>query len=140
MYLRSPKLSDWERWAQLRSESRRFLAPWEPVWTTDSLTRASFKARLRRYTRDMKDDMGQAFFLFDRESDDLIGGITLNNIRRGVAQTGTLGYWTGERHARRGYMFEALCGLLPVLFSEFALRRVEAACLPENIPSSKLLE
>jgi ribosomal-protein-alanine N-acetyltransferase len=37
-------------------------------------------------------------------------------------------------------MFEALCGLMPFLFYEFSLRRIEAACLPSNIPSSKLLE
>lgn len=140
LYLRAPKLADWEQWAGLRSDSRRFLVPWEPVWARDSLSRNAFKMRLRRYSRDVKEDMGQAFFLFDRETDALIGGITLSNIRRGVAQTGTLGYWVGERYARNGYMFEALSGLLPVLFSAFGLRRVEAACLPENIPSSKLLE
>ena len=140
LFLRPPKLSDWGQWAELRSESRRFLVPWEPVWTVDSLTKTSFKARLRRYAKDVKEDMGQAFFLFNRDSRDLIGGITLSNIRRGVAQTGTIGYWAGERYARQGYMFEALCGLLPVLFNEYNLRRIEAACLPENIPSSKLLE
>jgi ribosomal-protein-alanine N-acetyltransferase len=104
------------------------------------LSRANFKARLRRYSRDVKEDSGQAFFLFLRDSHQLVGGITLSNIRRGVAQTGTLGYWTGQQFARQGYMFEALCGLIPGLFSEFGLRRVEAACLPENIPSSNLLE
>ncbi len=140
LILRPPRISDWEKWAEVRAESRDFLVPWEPVWTMDSLTKASFRARLRRYARDVKDDMGQAFFLVDRESEDIIGGITLGNIRRGVAQTGTLGYWTGKRYARKGYMFEALCGLIPVLFSEFGLRRVEAACLPSNIPSSRLLE
>ena len=106
----------------------------------DSLSKGNFKARLRRYSRDVRDDGGQAFFLFLRDSHQLVGGITLNNIRRGVAQTGTLGYWTGERFARQGYMFEALTGLLPVLFDEFGLRRVEAACLPANISSSNLLE
>lgn len=140
LMLRPPRLSDWEAWAELRADSRDFLVPWEPVWTADSLSKVNYKARLRRYARDVKDDMGQAFFIFHRESRDLVGGITLGNIRRGVAQTGTLGYWTGRCHARHGYMFEALCGLMPVLFSEFGLRRVEAACLPSNIPSSRLLE
>ncbi|WP_339712114.1 GNAT family protein [uncultured Sneathiella sp.] len=140
LILRPPRISDWEKWSGVRAESRDFLVPWEPVWTMDSLTKASFRARLRRYTRDAKDDTGQAFFLIDRKTEDIIGGITLGNIRRGVAQTGTLGYWTGQRHARKGYMFEALCGLIPVLFNEFGLRRVEAACLPSNIPSSRLLE
>ncbi|MEX1034474.1 MAG: GNAT family protein [Sneathiella sp.] len=140
LILRPPRISDWERWARVRAESRDFLVPWEPVWTKDSLTKTNFRARLRRYGRDVKDDLGQAFFLIDRKNGDLIGGITLGNIRRGVAQTGTLGYWTGQSYARKGYMFEALCGLIPVLFSEFGLRRVEAACLPSNIPSSRLLE
>ncbi len=140
LYLRSPKLSDWEEWAVLRADSRQFLVPWEPVWTHDSLSKANFKARIRRYTREIKDDTGQAFFLFKNDTQQLVGGITLSNIRRGVAQTGTLGYWTGAKYARQGYMHEALRGLLPVLFSQFGLRRVEAACLPENVPSSNLLE
>ena len=140
LMLRPPKLSDWEKWAALRSESRDFLIPWEPVWTLDSLSKASFKARLRRYAKDVNEDMGQPFFLFHHETKELIGGITLGNIRRGVAQTGTLGYWTGQRHARMGYMYEGLCGLIPVLFNEFGLRRVEAACLPSNISSFRLLE
>ena len=140
LVLRPPRLSDYEQWAALRAESRDFLVPWEPVWSLDSLSKANFRARLRRYAKDVKEDLGQAFFLFHREHQDLIGGITLGNIRRGVAQTGTLGYWTGQRHARQGYMHEALCALMPVLFNEFGLRRIEAACLPANIPSSHLLE
>jgi [ribosomal protein S5]-alanine N-acetyltransferase len=140
LYMRAPRMSDWESWARLRSESRHFLVPWEPVWTTDSLSKANFRTRLRRYARDARDDVGQAFFLFQQESDQIVGGITLSNIRRGVSQTGTLGYWTGQRFARQGYMFEGICELLPVLFSQFRLRRIEAACLPENVPSSSLLE
>ena len=38
----------------------------------------------------------------------LLGGITLGNIRHGVAQTGHIGYWIGERYAGKGYMVEAL--------------------------------
>ena len=140
LVLRAPKLSDWDQWATLREQSRDFLVPWEPLWGLDALSKGSYRMRLRRYAKDVKEDMGQAFFLFQRDNGELVGGITLGNIRRGVAQTGTLGYWTGQRHARKGYMYEALCGLLPVLFSEFGLRRVEAACLPSNIPSYRLLE
>ncbi len=140
LVLRAPKLSDWEAWAALRADSREFLVPWEPMWPSDPLSKVNFRARLRRYSKDAKEDLGQAFFIFNRETSDLIGGITVGNIRRGVAQTGTLGYWTGQRYTRQGYMYEALCGLLPVLFNDFGLRRVEAACLPSNIPSSRLLE
>lgn len=140
LYLRAPKMSDWEDWARLRSESRHFLVPWEPVWTTDTLSKTHYRLRMRRYSRDARDDIGQAFFVFLQDSHQIVGGITLSNIRRGVSQTGTLGYWTGQRFARHGYMFEAICGLIPNLFDRYGLRRIEAACLPENVPSSALLE
>ena len=70
----------------------------------------------------------------------LIGGITLDNIRRGPAQAGTLGYWVGADHARKGYMREAIDALVHYAFTSLDLSRVEAACLPENAPSRALLE
>ncbi len=37
--LRLPDMGDFEAWAALREQSRRFLAPWEPAWPLDDLTR-----------------------------------------------------------------------------------------------------
>jgi len=36
----------------------------------------------------------------------LVGGISLNSIERGIAQTGTLGYWMGQSFAGKGLMRE----------------------------------
>ena len=69
----------------------------------------------------------------------LLGGVTLSNLRRGVAQTASLGYWIGGRYARQGFMTEALSGVLEFSFGELGLHRVEAACLPTNIASRGLL-
>ena len=69
-----------------------------------------------------------------------MGAVTLDNIRRGPAQAGTLGYWTGERFARQGYMREAVTGLVAHAFRKLDLSRIEAACLPENHASRGLLE
>jgi ribosomal-protein-alanine N-acetyltransferase len=124
----------------LREVSRQHLTPWEPKWTSDSLTKRSFKNRLRKYAADARADNGYAFFIFTQKEHQLIGSITLGNIRRGVSQTGTLGYWTGLPFVRKGYMQEGLSTLIPVLFKEYTLRRLEAACLPENVPSASLLE
>ncbi|KZZ64430.1 GNAT family N-acetyltransferase, partial [Sulfitobacter sp. HI0129] len=79
-------------------------------------------------------------FLVRRRDDMLIGAITLDNIRRGPAQSGTLGYWTGEQFSRRGYMREAIEAVVHHAFTRLDLSRVEAACLPENIASRGLLE
>jgi ribosomal-protein-alanine N-acetyltransferase len=137
--LRPPERGDWEEWAELRGESRRFLAPWEPTWSADSLTRSAFRRRLQRYGADWRSDQGYSFFLFRVEDGAMVGGIGLSNVRRGVAETGSLGYWTGERHARRGYMTAGLDLMLNFSFNRLKLHRVEAACLPHNGPSRGLL-
>lgn len=139
-YLRAPQPRDWEAWAALRAASRDFLVPWEPTWPHDALTRAAFRRRLRRYEQDSRDDSGYAFYIFSRDDDALLGGATLSNVRRGVTQSCSLGYWIGELHARKGYMRESLVALLPFIFQEMGLHRVEAACIPTNEASRRLLQ
>ncbi|TMV57748.1 GNAT family N-acetyltransferase, partial [Thioclava sp. BHET1] len=79
-------------------------------------------------------------FLIRREDQMLVGAITLDNIRRGPAQAGTLGYWVGEPFARHGYMREAILGVVHYAFRTLDLSRIEAACLPENAASRGVLE
>jgi [ribosomal protein S5]-alanine N-acetyltransferase len=140
VYLRAPQMSDYSEWTTLREASRAFLTPWEPTWPSDDLSRSAFRRRLRRYTEDQRADTSYAFFLFRKSDDALVGGLTLANIRRGVAQAGSLGYWVGEPFARRGLMTGALHGLVPFAFGSLRLHRLEAACIPSNGASIRLLE
>lgn len=138
--LRSPQMGDYPCWAALREKSRDFLTPWEPTWPVDDLTRGAFRRRLKRYAEDQRTDQAYAFFIFRREDDELVGGLTLANIRRGVAQAGSLGYWMGAPFARRGYMMAAVRTLIPFSFGALRLHRLEAACIPTNVASIGLLE
>jgi len=140
VYLRAPQMADYSEWTTLREASRAFLTPWEPTWPSDDLSRAAFRRRLRRYAEDQRADTSYAFFLFRKADDALVGGLTLANIRRGVAQAGSLGYWIGEPFARRGLMTSALQGLVPFAFGTLRLHRLEAACIPSNAASISLLE
>ncbi|HUZ71943.1 MAG TPA: GNAT family N-acetyltransferase [Stellaceae bacterium] len=137
--LRPPERRDWQEWAELRGESRAFLTPWEPTWSADALTRAAFHRRLARYAADWRADQGYSFLLYRLSDDALLGGIGLSNVRRGVAETASLGYWIGERHARKGSMTDGLQLALAFAFQRARLHRVEAACLPHNVPSRRLL-
>ena len=96
VYLRMPEPRDYLEWSELREASRAFLTPWEPTWAVDELSRGSFRYKLRRSTEDARDDKAYALFVFREDDGALVGGITLSNIRRGVAQTASLGYWAGE--------------------------------------------
>ncbi|WP_291849754.1 GNAT family protein [Bradyrhizobium sp.] len=138
--LRAPHASDFTQWVHLRESSRAYLTPWEPIWPSDDLTRAGFRRRLRRYAEDMAADRSYPFIIFREADDAMVGGITLANVRRGIVQAGTIGYWVGEPYAGRGYMTTALRVLLPTLFGELNLHRIEAACIPSNRPSIRVLE
>jgi ribosomal-protein-alanine N-acetyltransferase len=138
--LRAPQMSDYSEWAALREASRAFLTPWEPVWPHDDLTRAAYRRRLKRYAEDLRTDQAYPFFVFRKEDGALVGGLTLANVRRGVAQAGSIGYWAGEPFARMGYMTLAVKALLPIAFGTLRLHRLEAACIPTNTPSVRLLE
>ena len=138
--LRVPQLGDYPAWAALRERSRAFLTPWEPVWPADDLTRAAFRRRIKRYAEDQRNDLAYAFMIVRSTDDALVGGLTLANIRRGVAQAGSIGYWIGEPFARQGYMTAALRALIPFSFATLRLHRLEAACIPSNAASIALLE
>ena len=137
--LRHPTMQDFEEWATLRHQSRDFLAPWEPTWPLDDLTRTAFRRRIRRYTKDIREDTAYPFFVYRSGDGHLVGGCTISNVRRGVTQSCSLGYWVGARYARQGFMSEAVRALVPYAFYDLRLNRVEAACLPNNEASQRLL-
>lgn len=139
VFLRVPQMADFSEWARLREESRAFLTPWEPAWPEDDLTRGAFRRRLRRYAREMRDDVGYSFLVFRGNDRALIGGATLTNVRRGVAQAANLGYWMGAPFAGKGLMTAALTALVPFAHGTLRLKRIEAACLPHNVASVQLL-
>jgi [ribosomal protein S5]-alanine N-acetyltransferase len=139
IYLRYPRYADYAAWADLRRDSRGFLTPWEPTWPPDELTRSAFRRRLRRYAGEIKTDTAYPFFVFREQGDALIGGCTLSNVRRGVCQSASVGYWIGAAFARQGYMTKAVRALIPFVFETLALHRLEAACIPDNEPSRRLL-
>jgi ribosomal-protein-alanine N-acetyltransferase len=138
--LRFPTMADYGQWAVLRAESRAFLSPWEPVWPADDLTRVAFRRRIRRYQREIRNGTGYPFFVFSPDGETLYGGLTLTHVQRGVTQSCSLGYWMGAAHAGKGLMTAAVKAAVGFGFDALNLNRVEAACLPNNAASIRLLE
>ncbi|KGJ06415.1 ribosomal-protein-alanine N-acetyltransferase [Paracoccus halophilus] len=139
MVLRLPAHGDFGAWSALRVESRAFLTPWEPVWAENHLSRKSFTNRVYWAQRASRNGTALPLFLIRRDGS-LLGAITLDNIRRGPAQSATIGYWIGQPFARQGYMREAIGALVHHAFTQLDLSRIEAACLPENAASRGVLE
>jgi len=139
VFLRAPMMDDWAEWAELRARSRNFLMPWEPTWPEDGLARDHFRRRIRQQVREWRAGEGYAFFVFSAENRRLVGGVNLSNVRRGVAQAASVGYWMGQPYAGHGFMTDAVRASLPFVFDELRLHRLEAACLPHNEPSKAVL-
>lgn len=140
MTLRLPQHPDWRAWASLREISAAHLTPWEPVWAHDHLSRRAFTNRVYWAQRAETQGTALPFLLIRRADQQLLGAITLDNIRRGPVQAGTLGYWIGAPFARQGYMREAIQAVVHHAFAQLDLSRIEAACLPENAASRGVLE
>jgi ribosomal-protein-alanine N-acetyltransferase len=137
--LRGPRRRDYTEWAEARAASRGFLQPWEPTWAPDELTLNAYQRRLAAWKRGRELDQMYAFFVFREGDGALTGGITVNNVRRGVAQMATIGYWSVQAHARKGHTLAAVRAVIPFAFDQLGLHRLEAACLPTNEASGKLL-
>ena len=138
--LRPPVHADCHAWIALRRDSRDFLTPWEPAWAHDHLSRKAFTNRVYWAQRSVANGSAVPLFLIRRADQMLLGAITLDNIRRGPSQAGTIGYWTGQSFARQGYMREAAAAVVHYAYTRLDLSRIEAACLPENAASRALLE
>ena len=140
VFLRPPKRRDALKWQKLRMSSKSFLVPWEPSWNASSCTRRAYLRYFKNSNYLANMDRAYSFLIFKSDDKTLLGGINVGNVRRGVAQSASLGYWIGARYARNGYMKEALKLLIPSLFIDLRLNRIEAATLEENTASRNLLK
>lgn len=138
--MRLPLNADYKQWYRLRSESRSFLQPWEPTWRSDELTESSFRSRVLRASQEHATGLAVPLLLFERDEMRLLGGLTIGYIRRGAAQSCMIGYWMGEKYAGQGHMLAALKLAIPYIYGGLQLHRIEAACIPDNWKSIRVLE
>lgn len=137
--LRTMQLTDYSAWAKLRAESREHLTRWEPDWLDKDVTVEAFRARLRHHDRLLRAGAALSLFAFLKSSGEMIGGVTLSDIRLHAAHSATIGYWIGQAHLRNGYGLASVQLVLAHAFREKRLNRIEAACQPGNIASRALL-
>jgi ribosomal-protein-alanine N-acetyltransferase len=133
-------MADYAQWADLRDMSRDHLVPWEPQWSRDELSRMAFRRRVKHYQRESAEDQGYGFLIFDSGDDHLLGGLTFTNVRRGVTQSVSLGYWLGLPYTGQGNMTEAVRAAAAHAFEVLKLHRIEAATQPTNERSMRVLE
>ena len=137
--LKKPRKENWKEWAELRQRSRNFLQPWEPKWPSNFLTKNSFDNFINMVDTSLKKRNGYNFFIFKKETNNLMGGVSLTNFKTEGYKSITMGYWMGEEYAGKGYMKDSLKVISNFCFNDLELNRIEAACLPKNLVSKRVL-
>ena len=139
--LRPLRPSDFLAWQEVRRRNGEWLTRWEPRRPPDQPDvaehRRSFEARCEQRDRERSLGVSCGFGLF--VADRLAGEVNLNNIVRGAAQYGDIGYWIDQQHAGSGYTPEGVVAVLRHAFEDLGLHRIQIAIVPRNAPSRRVV-
>lgn len=143
LMLRPPRTTDVTEIRRLLRANHEHLKPWNPApppgEDPSSITEVS-KTVLRQ-RREWKHGRGFVFMVAEREHPTaLIGKIALSGIMRGAMYGAYLGYWMSSDTQGRGYVTEALAAVLDFGFGPAGLHRVQAAIMPRNARSLRVIE
>jgi [ribosomal protein S5]-alanine N-acetyltransferase len=137
IYLRRLEVADAEALLEMLLRDRAFLDQWEPTRPEGFYTLEKHQKRLELLEGD---ENFADFGIFLAAGDELVGRIQLSGISRGPFENAYLGYFVSERHNGRGYATEAVRQVVDAAFGELGLHRVQAAVMPRNLGSVRVLE
>jgi ribosomal-protein-alanine N-acetyltransferase len=143
LVLRPPRTTDVPELRRAMRANHEHLRPWSvaPVPGDDPSSLASVSRTILRNRREWK--RGQSFVLMvtlKGDEDRILGRIALGGILLGAFQNAYLGYWIDREHQGRGLMTEAVRATTTFAFRTAALHRVQAAVMPRNAGSQRVLE
>ncbi|QQE75827.1 GNAT family N-acetyltransferase [Brevibacillus composti] len=138
--LRPLRVSDAPQLLALRLENQAFLQPYEPIRSASFFTLQEQVRQLEEAEQHVEAGTGYAFGIFAESGQKLIGRVNLANVVRGAWQNCTLGYFLDRRWNGKGIMTRAVGEVVRFAFSEAGLHRIQAAVMPHNAASIKVLQ
>lgn len=139
IFIRDLHPKDTQSLLDLRVRNRSFLKSFEPQQTETHFTYADQWESIKKTQQNSKDGLGYSFGIFLAPSDQLIGRVNLSNIVRGAWQNCTIGYFIDQSHQGKGYMTQAVKQAVHIAFTFANLHRVQAAIMPHNIGSIRVV-
>jgi ribosomal-protein-alanine N-acetyltransferase len=143
LLLRPPRAGDVTEIRRLLRTNHEHLRPWNPApppgEDPSSITEVS--NTVLRQRRDWKRGRGYVFMLAEREHPGtFIGKIALSGIMHGAMYSAYLGYWMAGDVQGRGLATEGIRAVLDFAFGPAGLHRVQAAIMPGNPRSLRVIE
>ncbi|WNQ09775.1 GNAT family protein [Paenibacillus aurantius] len=140
VYIRRYEPSDAPAQLELRLRNRTFMAPYDPVRPASFYTLEGQREQLERSLAGWEKDEEYAFAVCLVEGGELIGRVALSSVVRGAWQNANLGYFIDSAHNGKGFATEAVRQAVAFAFGEAGLHRVQAAIMPWNRPSIRVVE
>jgi ribosomal-protein-alanine N-acetyltransferase len=137
--IRAFTLADVDELVEVRTRNRAFNTPFEPRRSEGFFTAAGQRAEVVRDRDEWLADRMYAFAVVDRSTERIHGRVALSNIVRGAWDNATLGYYVDEAVNGRGFATEAVGLALRFAFGPGRLHRVQAAVMPHNVRSARVL-
>jgi ribosomal-protein-alanine N-acetyltransferase len=131
------------QFAEFMVRNEAHLRPWDPPRPRGIGTAAHWRPQLATAVREFRNGSSLRWALFDAAADErapLLGRINFTQVFRGPFQSCVLGYQLDATAQGKGLMYEALRAALDDLFIARGMHRVQAAFIPENERSSRLLD
>jgi ribosomal-protein-alanine N-acetyltransferase len=141
--LRPPRTTDVPAFRHALRRNHAHLKPWSvaPVGGEDPASLTSVSRAILRNRREWKQGASYVFFVAPRDDDStLIGRVALGGVLRGAFQNAYLGYWIDEGRQGQGLTTEAVVAATSFAFASVGLHRVQAAVMPSNLASQRVLE
>lgn len=140
IYIRLFEVSDAQAMLDLQIRNKEFFQLYSPKKKEDFYTLEIQIRIMEDNVEQSKNDSKYAFGIFLKETDELIGNVTLSEILRGPLQSCYVGYMLDKQHNGKGYMTEAVRLVVEYAFKELELHRLEAGVMPHNLRSIRVLE
>lgn len=141
LLIRPLDIIDFENWVQAHSNMRPPQNQWDMTnWNDESLTKKEFKLLLKKRESQQKQDEQYSFGVFSKDDGVLIGEVNLMDISRGIFQNAYIGYRIYNPHWGQGYATEAVTAATHLGIKNLKLHRLEAAIMPHNKASLKVIK
>ncbi|MDH6188251.1 ribosomal-protein-alanine N-acetyltransferase [Streptomyces sp. CZ24] len=124
---------DFEERSALARDSAEMLQRWLGV-------REQTEEGFDNYLARLEQPAHEGFVICLRSTDEIVGGVNINNIVHGSFQNGCLGYTAYRSTAGHGYMTEGLRLVIQYAFDKLGLHRLEANIQPDNTSSLNLVK
>jgi [ribosomal protein S5]-alanine N-acetyltransferase len=143
LVLRPPRTGDVPAFRHALRKNHAHLKPWSvaPTVGEDPTSLTSVSRTVLRNRREWKQGAAYVLYIAPRDDDaHVIGRIALGGVLRGAFQNAYLGYWIDVEEQGKGLMTEAVTAATSFAFSSTGLHRVQAAVMPRNLASQRVLE